>query len=250
MATIAVFSAKGGVGKTSIAVNLAWAAASLSRRRTLLWDLDAQAAASFILAPDGASGNDARAVIQREITPDALIVRTGIDGLDLLPADASLRSLDLLLADVGRKKRLLRIGETLARTYDRVIVDCPPGLGLTADYVIRSASLIVLPMIPSILAMRAADALTRHLETMRKRTTGIMPVFNLVDRRRRSHRDALAAVPAQPVIPSAAAIEQMAERHRPIGLFAPRSAACRAVDAIWEDVERRLAAPPRTGVSA
>ena len=46
---IAVYSAKGGVGKTTLAVNLAWASAALSRRRTLLWDLDAQGAASYIL---------------------------------------------------------------------------------------------------------------------------------------------------------------------------------------------------------
>jgi chromosome partitioning protein len=54
MATIAVYSSKGGVGKTTLAVNLAWASATLSSRRTLLWDLDAQGGASFILVPDRA----------------------------------------------------------------------------------------------------------------------------------------------------------------------------------------------------
>ena len=55
MATVAVYNIKGGVGKTSIAVNLAWSAATRSARRTLLWDLDAQGAASFLLGHDGGS---------------------------------------------------------------------------------------------------------------------------------------------------------------------------------------------------
>ena len=49
---VAVYSAKGGVGKTTLAVNLAWASSALSRRRTLLWDLDAQGAASYILGQE------------------------------------------------------------------------------------------------------------------------------------------------------------------------------------------------------
>src|SRR5688500_18646924 len=63
LATIANYSMKGGVGKTTIAVNLAWSAAMLSSRRTLLWDLDAQAAATFILAPTRRSHDEARAVL-------------------------------------------------------------------------------------------------------------------------------------------------------------------------------------------
>ncbi len=131
MTTLAIYSSKGGVGKTSLAVNLAWASATLSSRRTLLWDLDAQGGASFILAPDRAAGDQARAVIERDLAPARLIVPTGIERLDLLPADSSLRTLDLLFARIDRKKRLLRIGEALARDYDRIVIDCPPGLGVS-----------------------------------------------------------------------------------------------------------------------
>ena len=241
MSIITVYSSKGGVGKTTLAVNLAWAAATLSSRRTLLWDLDAQAAASFILAPDRPAGDEARSVIEREVAPERLIVPTGVAGLDLLPADASLRTLDLVFTDIGAKKRLKRIGALLARNYERIVVDCPPGLGVTAGQVIRSASLILLPVIPSTLSVRAAEEVRHHLDGRRKGAPAVLPVFNLVDRRRASHAAALAEAPDQPAIPMASAVEQMAARHQPLGMYAPRAPAARAIAALWTRVERELA---------
>jgi cellulose biosynthesis protein BcsQ len=240
MGTLAIYSSKGGVGKTSMAVNMAWAAATLSSRRTLLWDLDAQAAATFILAHNAPVRDDARAVIEREVAPEELIVRTGIPHLDLLPADASLRTLDVLFDGIGAKKRLQKIGESLAKSYDRVVIDCPPGLGITAEQVIRSASLILLPLIPSALSTRAAEELRQHLDQRRKGAPPLMPVFNMVDRRRAAHRQALDAAPDQPAIPMASVVEQMAERHAPVGVYAPRAPVTQALAQLWQTVERRL----------
>ncbi|WP_116090403.1 ParA family protein [Sphingomonas crusticola] len=239
MARIAVYSSKGGVGKTTLAVNLAWAAASLSSRRTLLWDLDAQAGASFILKPDRAAGDEARAVIERDLAPRKLIVPTAIPNLDLLPADASLRTLDLLFAEIDRKKRLLRISEALDKSYDRIIIDCPPGLGVTAEQIIRGASLIVLPVIPSTLSARAAEELISHFGG-RKGAPAVVTVFNMVDRRRLAHRAALDAAPTQHALPMASLVEQMADRHAPVGVYAPRAPMSQAIAALWQDIERRV----------
>ncbi len=112
---------------------------------------------------------------------------------------------------------------------------------MTAAQVIRGASLILLPLIPSALSTRAADELTEHLDSRRKGGPLVYPVFNLVDRRRLAHRQALAAEPDRPVIPMASAVEQMADRHAPVGAYAPRSPAAKAVGALWVDLERRLA---------
>jgi len=240
MATIAVYSSKGGVGKTTLAVNLAWAAASLSSRRTLLWDLDAQGGASFILAPDRKKGDEARAVIERDLSPRKLIVPSGIPNLDLLPADASLRTLDVLFSEIDSKKRLLKISEALDKDYDRIVIDCPPGLGITADQVIRGADLILVPLIPSALSGRAAEELTAHLER-KKDAPPVLPVFNLVDRRRIAHKTALQAAPNRHALPMASLVEQMADRHAPVGVYAPRAPITAAIAALWRDVERRLA---------
>jgi chromosome partitioning protein len=240
MATLAIYSSKGGVGKTSMAVNMAWAAATLSSRRTLLWDLDAQAAASFILAPKRKVREEARAVIEQDVAPDKLILPTGIPNLDLLPADASLRTLDVLFDEIGAKKRLQKIGDALAKSYDRVVIDCPPGLGVTAEQIIRGADLILVPLIPSALSTRAADELRQHLEQKRKGAPPLMPVFNMVDRRRATHRQAVQAAPDQPALPMASVMEQMAERHAPVGAYAPRAPVTQAIAGLWRTVERKL----------
>jgi cellulose biosynthesis protein BcsQ len=240
MATIAVYSSKGGVGKTTLAVNLAWASATLSSRRTLLWDLDAQGGASFILAPDRKKGDEARAVIERDLPPGKLIVPTAIPKLDLLPADTSLRTLDILFSEIDSKKRLLRISEALDKDYDRILIDCPPGSGVTADQVIRGADLILLPVIPSTLSGRATEELQAHLDH-KKGAPPVLPVFNLVDRRRLAHKAALLAAPKQHALPMASLVEQMADRHASVGTYAPRAPVTAAIAALWRDVEKRLA---------
>lgn len=240
---VAIYSLKGGVGKTTIAVNLAWAAATLSSRRTLLWDLDAQAAASFVLGHDEAGAGRAQAAITRDADPMKLVRRTAVDRLALLPADASLRGLDLAFRDLDKKKRLAKIAEGLGRHYDRVIIDCPPGLTDTSDQILRAADLVVVPVIPAPLARRALDTLKAHVAGRKGPKVTFAPVFAMVDRRRAIHRAALEQEPGWPVIPMASAYESMTERRAPLGSYAPRnSPGVVAVEQLWRRVEKALAA--------
>lgn len=239
MTVIAVYSSKGGVGKSTLAVNLAWAAATLSARRTLLWDLDAQGASTYILGEGKATRMPVQKVFSKDVDPQELIRPTAVERLDLMPADQSLRRLDRLFFDLGKKRRLQRLLEAVSKRYDRVILDCPPGLTETSEQILQAADLILAPVIPSPLSQRALDEIVAYAGRQSGKHVPILPIFSMVDRRRALHREALEQRPDWPVIPMASACEQMASERAPVGVIAPKSPATEAFASLWRGVEKR-----------
>jgi chromosome partitioning protein len=237
---IAIYSLKGGVGKTTLAVNLAAEAALRRGLKSLLWDLDPQSAASFILRHEPAKKPRARSVFERDVAPESLIVSTDVPGLDLLPADTSLRSLDGFLASLGKKKRLAKLVEAISGQYDRIFLDCPPGLTETSEQMMRAADIIIVPVIPSPLSQRALADVVVHLKEHHKGHAPLLPVFSMVDRRRNLHIAATSADPDWPRVPMASAVEQMAVERAPVGSFAPRSPAGEAFQMLSGAIERKI----------
>jgi len=240
LAVIAVYSVKGGVGKTTIAANLAWCSAAISCRKTLLWDLDASGGAGFLYGVDPKKKRVAESVFSKDADPEQLIRKTDIPRLDLLPADESLRELDSLLEHLGKGRRLARLTETLARRYERIILDCPPVLNEISAQVVRAADCVVVPLPPSPLSARAFELVTKEIEAHAKGKPPILPVISMLDRRRTLHREAREANADWPAIPMASAVEQCAVRRQPVGVFAPGSAATRGFRQLWLAVERAV----------
>jgi cellulose biosynthesis protein BcsQ len=246
MKTLAVYSLKGGVGKTTLAVNLAWAAATLSSRKTLLWDLDPQGAATFMLDAKVRRARDgAQAAFARKTAPTGLVRPTGVERLSLIAADRSLRDLNHFLHELDKKARLAKLLAEVAEDFDRTILDCPPGFNETTDQILRASDLILVPVIPSPLAQRALLDLQQELDKRHIAQDRILPVFNLVDRRRSLHRGAVAASPEWPVIPMASAFETMSIGGRPVGALRPGSPAATGLADLWRKAETRLIAKAR-----
>ncbi len=240
MAVIAIFSPKGGVGKSTIAVNLSWCAAVQSKHRTLLWELDPQRGASFLLGEEAPSKPRASAIFAKDENPAKLIIPTETPGLDLLPADDTLVSLDAFFSELGKKRRLDKLTAALAKDYARIILDCPPAMNETARQVLRAADVIIVPLSPSPLARRSLDLVRSELARHIKGHGPVLPVFSMIDRRRALHRDSCAANPTWPVIPMASSIEQVALRRAPVATFAASSPATAAFQRLWDGIERKL----------
>ena len=234
---ISIYSAKGGVGKSTLAVNLAWASATLSGRRTLLWDLDPQGAATYMLGGSIGSGRAQRGIVG-EIEIEKLIQPTQVEKLSLLPADYSLRPLDRVLFKLGKRRTLARVAARLVGKFDHLIIDCAPGLTDTSDQIIRASDLILVPVIPAPLSRRALDEVKEHIVRKVDRAVIVAPVFSMADRRRAIHSRALQQQPGWPVIPMLSAYERVSEQRAPIGVLMPRtSPPVTAVADLWRRIE-------------
>jgi len=238
----ATYNVKGGVGKTSAAVNLAYLA-SRQGRSTLLWDLDPQAAATFLFRIRPRVKGGGKALVRGTRPLDAAIKGTDFENLDLLPADFTYRRMDLLL-DAAKKptRQIARLLAPLAREYDVVFLDCPPSMSLLSENVLHAADTLIVPLIPTTLCTRTLDQLTSFVASFDGHQPSIVAFFSMVDRRKRLHRDIIENLPAEradvaaAAVPALSLIEQMAVRRAPLPVYAPRSRATQCYEQLWQEI--------------
>ena len=244
MKTLATYNIKGGVGKTAAAVNLAYLAAR-GGRRTLLWDLDPQGAASYLLRVRPRVKGGGKALISGKKALDQAAKPTEFDRLDLVPADLTYRNLDLVL-DAAKKstQRIARLLDPLEDDYDLAILDCPPGISLASENVLHATDVLLVPLIPTTLSVRTLEQLTEFAAEL-EYPPALFPFFTMVDGRKRLHREVVDRLRAErkdlaaTVIPALSVVEQMAVHRAPLPVFAPRSRVTRSYESLWEEVRAR-----------
>jgi cellulose biosynthesis protein BcsQ len=248
---IAVTSIKGGVGKTTTAVNLAYLCAAAGHA-TLLWDLDPQGAATYGLRGEPHEHASAKKLVSGRRELPELVLSTGYAGLDLLPADFSYRNFAVHLAERRHPtERLLRMSRPLREIYHTLFLDCPAGISLLSENVLRAADAAVVPVVPSPLSVRMLTQLYDFLVREEWTDLKLLPFFSMVDCRRALHRELLEETRAQfpqmlaTEVPYWSEIERMSVRRAPLPAFAPHSEPARICAALWAEVEKRSAAGPQ-----
>ncbi len=246
---LATYNIKGGVGKTSAAVNLAhWAARDGAR--VLLWDLDPQGASTYLFRVKPKVKGGGRKLVRGKSEVEALIKGTDHERLDLLPADFSYRHMDLALDGAKRPtRRLARVLAPLADEYDYIFLDCPPSVSLVSESVFEAADALLVPIIPATLSSRTFEQLERVVTEKADKPPRILAFFSMVDGRKRLHHEVMERIGGEDerilkaFIPTVSDIERMGVHRTAITDFAPRSRAARAYEELWREVRERLEEP-------
>ncbi|HOU52490.1 MAG TPA: ParA family protein [Myxococcota bacterium] len=259
---LAVAAQKGGVGKTTTAVNLAIAMARFARRRTLLIDLDGQGHVERSLRGLLKSGSDGWGLAEvllgsnRDLRP--LVRATAEERLYVTPSDRNLASAEGVLAGrIGKEFLLRQALRPIRPDFDLIVLDCPPNLGNLTLNALMAADGLVIPCEMSVLALAGVSDLMEVVATLRDRLDhevrplGILPTR--VDRRNSRVTGAVlkelesrfAGLVTQTRIPVSTALAQAQMAGVPVFDFDPASPGARAYRVLAGELSTRIEAMSR-----
>ena len=166
---IAVTNQKGGVGKTTTAVNLSACVAALGKR-VLLVDIDPQGNATSGLGKNDSDGATIYDVLIGEATAEEAVVETGFGSLDLIPTAIELAGAEIELVAVENREKLLKAAlEPLRARYDYIFIDCPPSLSLLTLNALTAADSVLIPIQCEYYALEGVGQLVNTVKLMRRK---------------------------------------------------------------------------------
>lgn len=246
MTTLALFSNKGGVGKTAAAVNLAYLAAR-SGKSTLICDLDPQSSTTFYFRVKPKLKRRARGFLKGGKPIDKSIKGTDYPNLDILPADFSHRNLDISFDRLKRRKhRLDMILDPLREEYDLIFLDCPPTINILAENIINASDYLLVPLIPTTLSVRTYKQLLVFLESNGYALDMVYAFFSMVDMGSRLHYDLAVEMYTRykdilwSPVPYLTDVERMGVHRQPVAAFAPNSRADNAYRDLWAEIQAKV----------
>jgi chromosome partitioning protein len=179
---IAVANQKGGVGKTTSAINLGAALAECGRR-VLLVDFDPQGALSVGLGvqPHQLETTVYNLLMERGVEPDDAIMATSVAGMDLLPSNIDLSAAEVqLVTEVGREQALGRAIKRVLDRYDVVLIDCQPSLGLLTINALTCADAVLIPLACEFFSLRGVALLMDTIDKVRDRLNPDLQILGIL----------------------------------------------------------------------
>jgi cellulose biosynthesis protein BcsQ len=243
MVTLALYNLKGGVGKTAASINLAYSAAK-DGYQTLIWDMDPQGSSSFYLSAKAATRNESQKILKSELDLLDAVQSSPYEGLDIIPADLSARNADLLLSEMKQsKKKISTLLGSLKKSYDVVILDCPPGISILHDAVFYGADWVLMPNIPTTLSIRSYETVVDYFKEHDFDLSKIKCFFSMVDHRKNLHHEVMNSfykdrVFLKSYIPYLSDVEKMGVHQSPLETFAGSSYAAQCYRDLWKEIKK------------